>query len=128
MGRRRAGRPQNHRCVEQIPEVTRFKPAGVPVNVLSQVRLTVDELEAIRLADFEGLYQEQAAERLKVSRQTFGRIIAAARKKVAQALIDGRGLQIEGGPVKMMGRGWGRGRGLGGGGRGRRRGRGWYGR
>jgi len=63
------------------------------------VVLGLDEFEAIRLADLEGLYQEQAAEKLHVSRQTFGRIIESARKKVAQALIEGRPLQIEGGPV-----------------------------
>ena len=77
------------------------------------ILLGLDEFEAIRLADLEGLYQEQAAEKLHVSRQTFGRIIAAARKKVAQSLIEGRPLQIEGGPVQMMG--MGRGRGCGGG-------------
>jgi hypothetical protein len=60
-----------------------------------------DELEAIRLADFEGLYQEEAAERMHVSRQTFGRIIASARRKVAQALTEGKALRIEGGEIDM---------------------------
>ena len=99
MGRRRAGRPQHCRSVEQVPEVTRFKPAGVPVELLDQVRLTIDELEAIRLADLEGLYQEQAAEKMKVSRQTFGRIIDAAHKKVAEALVMGKSILIEGGEI-----------------------------
>ena len=61
----------------------------------------MDEFEAIRLADLEGLYQEQAAERMNVSRQTFGRIVEAARRKVAQALFDGLALRIEGGEVEM---------------------------
>ena len=68
---------------------------------LDEVALTVDELEAIRLADLEGLYQEQAAGNMKVSRQTFGRIITSAHKKVAEALVMGRALKIEGGEFQM---------------------------
>jgi len=63
----------------------------------------VDELEAVRLADFEGLYQEDAAERMKVSRQTFGNIIISAHKKIADALIHGKVLKIEGGTVEVSG-------------------------
>ena len=65
--------------------------------MLQQVSLSVDELEAIRLADLEGLYQEQAAQQMNVSRQTFGRILEAAHKKVADALVNGKALSIEGG-------------------------------
>ena len=61
--------------------------------------MTLDEFEAIRLADLEGLYQEQAAERMEVSRATFGRIIEIAHRKVAEALIRGKALKIEGGPI-----------------------------
>lgn len=64
--------------------------------MLEAVELAVDELEAIRLADFEGLYQEQAAEQMGVSRQTFGLIIARARKKIAEALTHGKAICIEG--------------------------------
>jgi predicted DNA-binding protein (UPF0251 family) len=78
-----------------------FKPAGVPGRDLDEVILTVDEFEALRLADYQGLYQEQAAERMQVSRQTFGRIVEAARKKVAQALVKGMVLRIEGGQVEI---------------------------
>jgi predicted DNA-binding protein (UPF0251 family) len=78
-----------------------FKPAGVPSSRLSELVLGIDELEAIRLADFEGLYQEQAADQMKVSRQTFGRIVSSARKKVAQALVEGMSLRIEGGEIEM---------------------------
>ena len=102
MGRRRAGRPKHYRWIEKVPEVTRFKPAGVPAKVLTQIRLTIDELEAIRLADFEGLYQEQAAERMNVSRQTFGRIIDSAHKKVAEALVMGKSIIIEGGEIMPL--------------------------
>jgi hypothetical protein len=60
----------------------------------------MDEFEALRLADLEGLYQEQAAERMNVSRQTFGRIVESARRKVAQVIAEGLALRIEGGAVK----------------------------
>lgn len=91
--------------------------------------LTLDELESLRLADFNGQYQEQAAEQMKISRATFARIVEAARKKVADALVNGKALRIEGGPVVMKGdwnmpAGQGQGRGQGGGmGRGQGRGR-----
>ena len=69
--------------------------------MLEEVILNVDEFEAIRLADLESLYQEQAAEKMKVSRPTFGRIIDSAHKKVAEALVKGKALKIEGGEFKM---------------------------
>ena len=78
-----------------------FKPAGVPSSRLTDLVLGIDELEAIRLADLEGLYQEQAAEQMQVSRQTFGRIISVARGKVAKALVEGMSLRIEGGEIEM---------------------------
>jgi predicted DNA-binding protein (UPF0251 family) len=94
-------RPRNCRRVSSIPETTYFKPRGIPLSMLEEVVLTVDECEAIRLADLESLYQEQAAERMKVSRQTFGRIIESAHKKVAEALVKGKALRIEGGEFEM---------------------------
>ena len=94
-------RPRNCRRVGCIPGSTYFKPKGIPLLVLEEVVLTVDECEAIRLADLERLYQEQAAERMKVSRQTFGRIIESAHKKVAEALVKGKALRIEGGEFEM---------------------------
>jgi predicted DNA-binding protein (UPF0251 family) len=95
------GRPKNCRRVGFLPGSRYFKPRGVPLSVLEEVILTVDEFEAVRLADFEGLYQEQAAEKMDVSRQTFGRIIEAGRKKVAEALVKGKALKIEGGEIEM---------------------------
>jgi predicted DNA-binding protein (UPF0251 family) len=68
---------------------------------LDEVVLGVDELEAIRLADLEGLYQELAAEKMDVSRQTFGRIVAAAHQKVAEALVRGKALKIVGGAIAI---------------------------
>lgn len=69
--------------------------------VLQCVELTVDELEAIRLADLEHLYQEQAAQQMNISRQTFGRILDAAHAKVADALIHGKALSIRGGAIQI---------------------------
>ena len=94
-------RPRQCRRVAQLPQATYYKPRGVPMRLLQQVALTVDELEAIRLADLEGLYQEQAAQQMNVSRQTFGRILEAAHKKVADALVTGKDLSIEGGPIEV---------------------------
>jgi len=94
-------RPINCRRVGSMPESNYFKPRGIPLSALEEAVLTVDEFEAIRLADLEGLYQEQAAEKMNVSRQTFGRIIESARKKVAEALVRGKALKIEGGKFEM---------------------------
>ena len=94
-------RPQCCRQIAHAPTCAVFMPAGVPACDLKEVVLFLDEYEAIRLADLEGLYQDQAAGRMNVSRQTFGRILEAARKKVAQVLMEGNLLRIEGGQVKM---------------------------
>lgn len=94
-------RPRHCRRVGYLPQATFYKPRGVPLSVLQHITLTVDELEAVRLADLEGLYQEQAAERMNISRQTFGRIIESAHKKIGDALVNGKALSIEGGPVEL---------------------------
>ena len=94
-------RPQCCRRIAGRPIASVFHPAGVPVQGLVGIVLTLDEFEAIRLADLEGLYQEQAAERMSVSRPTFGRILAAAHRKVAEALAHGKALKIEGGTIRM---------------------------
>ena len=96
-------RPFCCRRVAGEPESNYFKPRGVPLLSLDEVTMTVDEFEAIRLADLEGLYQEQAAERMGISRATFGRIIESAHRKVAGALVGGKALKIEGGEVAMLG-------------------------
>jgi predicted DNA-binding protein (UPF0251 family) len=97
-----------------------FKPAGVPARELAWVGLGLDEYEAVRLADYEGLTQEGVAERLGVSRPTVSRILTAARRKIARAFVEGQALTIEGGPVRFAPFGV-----PGGPGRGRRRRRGW---
>ena len=94
-------RPRHCRRVGCLPQATYYKPRGIPLSILEQVTLTVDELEAIRLADLQGLYQEEAAENMKVSRQTFGRILESAHKKIADALVNAKALSIEGGSFKV---------------------------
>jgi len=94
-------RPRQFRRVGCLPQSNYFKPRGIPLSALRHVNLTVDEIEAVRLADLEGLYQEDAAKKMKVSRQTFGRIIESAHKKIADALVNGKALSIDGGHVEM---------------------------
>lgn len=90
-------RPQKFRRIGHCAPVAYFKPQGIPLRMLEFVELAADELEAVRLADYEELYQEQAAEQMGVSRQTFGLIIARAHKKIAEALTQGKAIHVEGG-------------------------------
>lgn len=87
-------RPMKCRKVECAISAAYFKPQGIPMRDLDEVALELDEIEAIRLADLEELYQVDAAARMGVSRQTFGNIIARAHKKVATALLHGKALRI----------------------------------
>ena len=90
-------RPVKLRCIAQMPQFSYFKPLGVPVRILDKVTLSVEEMEAIRLKDMEGLEQEASAKKMCISRPTFHRILQSARKKLADALITGKAIQIEGG-------------------------------
>lgn len=94
-------RPKCCRKIGCAPDNKYFKPRGVPFVRMDEITLTLDEFEAIRLADLEGLYQEKAAEKMNISRQTFGRIIESAHKKVADVLINGKALKIAGGEVAV---------------------------
>lgn len=96
-------RPVSPREIENLPPATWFKPAGIPLRELEEVVLTFDEVEALRLADVEGLYQEEVAEQMKISRATVGRILAAAHKKTAKALVQGKAIRVEGGNVSIRG-------------------------
>ncbi len=78
-----------------MPGADYFEPRGTPFAALNEVCLRLDELEALRLADCEGLYHEEAARRMDISRATFGRILDEARHKVAAAIINGNALKIE---------------------------------
>lgn len=95
-------RPPKSRRVEFLPRLTYFKPAGVPLRELEEVELTVEELEAIRLKDLVGLEQEACAEKMGVSRPTYHRILSSARSKVAQALVDGKAIRVEGGNFQVV--------------------------
>jgi len=90
-------RPVKLRCIAQMPQFSYFKPLGVPVSILDKVSLSIEEIEAIRLKDMEGLEQEDSAKKMCISRPTFHRILQSARKKLADALVNGKAIQIEGG-------------------------------
>jgi len=118
-------RPRRRRRVRFRPDVTFFKPMGVKESYLEESILTVDEFEAVRLKDLDGLDQEGAAKKMNISQPTFHRLITSARKKIADAIVKGKAIKIEGGVYKMVGFGrdtTGGGMGRGRGGRGRMRG------
>ncbi len=94
-------RPPVERTVGGVPEFTLFKPAGVPARELERLQLAVDELEAIRLVDLEGLSHEQAAAVMGVSRQTVGRVLEHGRAQVAEALVTGKAILIGGGQYRV---------------------------
>ena len=94
-------RPKKTRWVKCDPRERCFKPRCKPFSKLQGVRLSLDEFEAIRLADLEELKQIDAARLMHVSRPTFSRIVASARKKVADGLVNIKVIRIEGGCCKI---------------------------
>ena len=94
-------RPIKWRRVGFVPEVTYFKPTGIPMRALEAVSLSIEELEAIRLKDMEGLQQEECAQGMGISRPTFHRVLGSARSKIANALVNGKAIRIEGGNFEM---------------------------
>ena len=94
-------RPFKCRRVEFSPSVTYFKPAGIPLRVLEEVRLSVEEVEAMRLKDLEGLEQGTAAQKMNISRPTFQRVLKSARRKIAFALLEGQAIKIKGGNFEI---------------------------
>ena len=95
-------RPRIYRIVGFQPNVTYFKPAGVRMASLTEIILTVDEFESIRLKDLLGLDQGKAAKKMNISQPTFHRLLLSARKKLADAIINGKAIKIEGGNYKMI--------------------------
>ena len=95
------GRRQLWRKVSFIPSITYFKPAGIPLAGLDEVKLLVEEAEAIRLKDLKGMEQEECAQKMNISRTTFSRILDSARQKIAGALLNGKAIRIEGGNFEM---------------------------
>ena len=97
-------RPPIARRIPRDLEGLVLKPQGIPRRELETIVLTLDGLEALRLADLEGLYQEEAAERMGVSRATFARTLAAARRALADALVNGKAIEFEEGAVMRRAR------------------------
>ena len=94
-------RPQKERIIFKQPLFTRFKPAGIKASVLDRVDLTIDEYEAIRLADYLGYNHLQASKIMDISRSTFSRLVDKARNKIATFIIEGKELDIAGGSVRF---------------------------
>jgi len=95
-------RPKKNRIVAYKPDISYFKPRGIPLIDLEEVQLTIDECESIRLSDLLGMSYEEAGQSMGVSRATFGRIIQRARKVIADALINGRAINVEGGNYTLV--------------------------
>jgi len=96
-------RPKKCRMVASIPGATYYKPAGIPLRFLNEIRLSIEEAEALRLKELEGLEQSEGAVKMGISRPTFQRILSSARKKVADALLNGKAIRIEGGNFQVTG-------------------------
>jgi predicted DNA-binding protein (UPF0251 family) len=88
-------RPRLCRRIKFNPEVNYFKPQGIPVRCLEVVQMSLEEMEALRLKNLEGLEQTQAAQKMNTSQSTFARILASAHQKIADALINGKAIRIE---------------------------------
>ena len=87
-------RPRLCRRIDFSPNVRYFKPQGIPLRELEEIELTLEELEALRLKNVEGLEQIEAAKKMKTSQSTFQRILASAYKKITKALIEGKAIKI----------------------------------
>lgn len=94
-------RPRKWRKVCCLPESNRFGPLDITMNQNQFITLAVDEYETIRLIDFEGLTQEECADQMHIARTTVQRIYSEARKKIAESLVSGKVLRIEGGDYKL---------------------------
>ena len=97
-------RPRKPRFVEFLPDVTYFKPAGVPMSALDEICLGVDELEALRLKDLENLEQEECARRMNLAQSTFQRLLSSAREKLTRGIVEGKAIRIEGGNYRYVAR------------------------
>ena len=90
-----SGRKRKNRNIDADHSGVCFKPCGIERNKIDRVILNEDEMEAIRLSDFEGLYQQECSNKMGISRTTFSRLIESARKKIADALLHKKALRIE---------------------------------
>ncbi|MBE0527162.1 DUF134 domain-containing protein [Candidatus Thorarchaeota archaeon] len=94
-------RRKRHRLVTKEPPVSVYKPAGIPAMELEEILITIDEFEALRLADYEGLSQRDASTEMQISQPTFNRVLSSARNKVASGIVQGYVLRIEGGRYRL---------------------------
>ncbi len=94
-------RPEKHRRIHEPPLFTEFKPVGIGGRMIETIVMTIDEYEAIRLADHLGMKHEEAAEEMEISRPTFTRLLDSARRKTAEMIVTGKRLVIEGGNVRF---------------------------
>jgi len=85
------------RRIYEEPDVTYFKPRGIPLMEMEDVNISVDEFEAIRLKDYKGLEQKDVAKKMRISQPTLHRMLVSARKKIAEALVEGKAIRIKGG-------------------------------
>ncbi|RLJ00963.1 MAG: hypothetical protein DRP06_00605 [Candidatus Aenigmatarchaeota archaeon] len=90
-------RPRNRRRISSKPGVTYFKPAGVRMMDLEEITLNIDEWEAVRLTDFLELEQIESSKKMGISQPTFHRLLKSARKKLTEAIIEGKAIRVEGG-------------------------------
>ena len=95
-------RPKKTRFVKCEPGEKCFRPQCRPLSELDGVIMTIDEYEAVRLTDLEGLTQEETAEKMKVHRSTISRILTSAHRKIADALVNVKAIRIEGGSCKII--------------------------
>ena len=96
----RKGRPKKVRFIQKMPKTVQFSPRG-KAGRPDEIELTLDQLEAIKLADYQGFDQSQAALVMRISRPSFGRILRAARKRMADALVNGKAIKIHMGDVQV---------------------------
>jgi len=97
------GRPKKYRMVDRDPRISQFSPRGKPGRP-DEVELSIDEFEALRLADYQAKSQKEAAKSMRISQQTFSRIIQRARKILADALVNGKRIRIQGGSYLLNSR------------------------
>jgi len=97
------GRPKKYRIIKKDPKISQFSPRGRPGRP-DEVELRMDEFEALRLADYQGLKQKEAAKSMHISQQTFSRVLKSARKTIAKGITTGSAIRIQGGQYIIISR------------------------
>ncbi len=94
------GRPKKIRFIQKMPKIIQFSPRGRPGRP-DEIELTLDQFEAVKLADYQGFDQSRGAMVMRISRPSFGRILREARKRIADALVNGKAIKIHMGDVQV---------------------------